>query len=72
MRPCRRQVPRQCHRARAPDDFDRDSDLFREGVRNSEAQNRIQAAVRRDFQARHGEMALARIFDDLAYGQSNT
>src|SRR6516165_12232792 len=34
------------------DDFRRDSDLFGEGVRNPEAQSRIQAAMKRGFQTR--------------------
>jgi enoyl-CoA hydratase/carnithine racemase len=40
--------------------FRRDSDLFGEGVRASEAQARIQAAMKRGFQTRDGEMTLAR------------
>ncbi len=47
------------------EDFRRDSDLFGEGVRNPEAQSRIQAAMKRGFQTRDGEMALARMLDDL-------
>jgi enoyl-CoA hydratase/carnithine racemase len=42
-------------------DFRSDSDLFGEGVRNPEAQSRIQAAMQRGFQTRDGEMALARM-----------
>ena len=37
-----------------------------------EAQSRIQAAVKRGFQTRDGEMALARLLGDLADGGSNT
>jgi len=48
------------------EDFRRDSDLFGDGVRNPEAQNRIQAALKRGFQTRDWEMALARTLDDLA------
>jgi enoyl-CoA hydratase/carnithine racemase len=48
------------------DDFRRDSDLFGEGVRNPEAQSRIQAAMKRGFQTRDAEMDLARMLGDLA------
>ena len=48
------------------EEFSRDSDLFLDCVRNPEAQNRIQAALRRGFQTRDAEMALPRIVDDLA------
>ena len=48
------------------EDFRRDSDLFGEGVRNPEAQSRIRAAMKRGFQTRDAEMALARMVDDLA------
>jgi enoyl-CoA hydratase/carnithine racemase len=48
------------------EDFRRDSDLFGEGVRNPEAQSRIQAALTRGFQTRDPEMALARMLGDLA------
>jgi Enoyl-CoA hydratase/isomerase len=48
------------------EDFRRDSDLFGEGVRNPEAQNRIKAAIKRGFQTRDAEMDLARMLDDLA------
>jgi enoyl-CoA hydratase/carnithine racemase len=48
------------------DDFRRDSDLFREGVRNPEAQSRIRAAMARGFQTRDAELALARMLGDLA------
>ena len=46
-------------------DFRRDSDLFGEAVRNLEAQNRIQAAMKRGFQTRDAEMALARMLGEL-------
>jgi enoyl-CoA hydratase/carnithine racemase len=48
------------------DDFRRDSDLFGEGVRNSEAQNQIEAAISRGFQTRAAEMSLGRLLGDLA------
>ena len=48
------------------EDFRRDSDLFGEGVRNPEAQSRIQAAINRGFQTREAEMALARMLGELA------
>jgi enoyl-CoA hydratase/carnithine racemase len=48
------------------EDFRRDSDLFGEGVRNPEAQRRIQAAMKRGFQTRDAEMDLARMLGDLA------
>jgi enoyl-CoA hydratase/carnithine racemase len=54
------------------EDFRRDSDLFGEGVRAPEAQSQIQAAMKRGFQTRDGEMALARLLGDLADGGSNT
>jgi len=47
------------------EDFRRDSDLFGEGVRNPEAQNRIQAAIKHGFQTRAAEMNLARLLGDL-------
>jgi predicted secreted protein len=43
----------------------RDSDLFAEGVRNPEAQERIQAAFKRGFQTRAAEMNLARLLGEL-------
>jgi enoyl-CoA hydratase/carnithine racemase len=46
------------------DDFRRDSDLFGEGVRDPEAQKRIQAAIRRGFQTRDAEMALGRLLGE--------
>ena len=48
------------------EDFRRDSDLFGEGVRNPEAQSRIQAAMKRGFQTRDAELDLARMLGDLA------
>jgi enoyl-CoA hydratase/carnithine racemase len=48
------------------DDFRRDSDLFSEGVRNPEAQKRMEAAVKRGFQTRDAEMALGRLLGDLS------
>ncbi len=47
------------------EDFRRDSDLFGEGVRDPEAQSRIQAAMERGFQTRDAEMALARMLGQL-------
>jgi enoyl-CoA hydratase/carnithine racemase len=46
------------------EDFRRDSDLFGEGVRNPEAQSRIQSAMKRGFQTRGAEMDLARMLGD--------
>jgi enoyl-CoA hydratase/carnithine racemase len=48
------------------EDFRRDSDLFGEGVRNPEAEKRIQAAINRGFQTRDAEMSLGRLLGDLA------
>jgi enoyl-CoA hydratase/carnithine racemase len=48
------------------EDFRRDSVLFGEGVRHPEAQNRIQAAMKRGFQTREAEMALGQLLRDLA------
>jgi enoyl-CoA hydratase/carnithine racemase len=47
------------------EDFRRDSDLFAEGVRNPEAQSRIQAAMKRCFQTREVEMTLAQMLGEL-------
>jgi enoyl-CoA hydratase/carnithine racemase len=47
------------------EDFRRDSDLFAEGVRNPEAQRRIQAAMKRGFQTREAEMTLAQVLGEL-------
>jgi hypothetical protein len=44
--------------------FRRDSDLFGEGVGAPEAQSRIAAAMKRGFQTRDAEMALARMLGD--------
>ncbi|HEX3341440.1 MAG TPA: enoyl-CoA hydratase/isomerase family protein [Pseudolabrys sp.] len=49
----------------AVEDFRRDSDLFAEGVRNPEAQERIQAAFKRGFQTRTAEMNLAQLLGEL-------
>jgi enoyl-CoA hydratase/carnithine racemase len=49
------------------EDFRRDSDLFGVGVRNPEAQSRIQAAMKPGFQTRDAEMVLAPILGDLAH-----
>jgi enoyl-CoA hydratase/carnithine racemase len=48
------------------EDFRRDSDLFGEGVRNPESQSRIKIALKRGFQTRDAEMALARTLVDLS------
>jgi enoyl-CoA hydratase/carnithine racemase len=48
------------------EDFRRDSDLFGEGVRDPEAQKRIEAAIKRGFQTRDAEMSLGRLLGDLA------
>ena len=47
------------------EDFRRDSDLFAEGMRNPEAQSRIQAAMKRGFQTREAEMTLAQVLGEL-------
>lgn len=47
------------------EDFRRDSDLFGEGVRNPEAQSRIQAAMKQGFQTRPAEMALGQLLGNL-------
>jgi enoyl-CoA hydratase/carnithine racemase len=44
----------------------RDSDLFLEGVRSSEYQEQMRAAMERGFQTRDAEMALARMLGSLA------
>jgi len=41
--------------------------LFGEGMRNPKAQSRIQAAMKRGFQTRDAEMALAQMLGGLAY-----
>jgi enoyl-CoA hydratase/carnithine racemase len=48
------------------EDIRRDSDLFGEGMRNPEAQKRIEAAIKRGFQTRDAEMSLGRLLGDLA------
>lgn len=48
------------------EDFRRDSDLFGEGVKNPEAQQRIQAAVKSGFQNREAEIELGRLIGTLA------
>ena len=48
------------------EDMRRDSDLFVEGTRSVEFQKRMQAALKRGFQTRGGEMDLGRWVVDLA------
>ena len=48
------------------EDFRRDSDLFGEGVREPEAQARIQAAIKGGLQTRDAELTLARMLGDAA------
>jgi enoyl-CoA hydratase/carnithine racemase len=48
------------------EDIRRDSDLFLEGTRSPEFQDRTQAALKRGFQTRDAEMNLARMLGDLA------
>jgi enoyl-CoA hydratase/carnithine racemase len=48
------------------DDFRRDSDLFGEAAQKPEAQSRFQAAFKRGFQTRDGEMDLARLLGELS------
>ena len=47
------------------DDFRRDSDLFGEGAQKPEAQNRMQAALKRGFQTRAAEMNLGHLLGEL-------
>ncbi len=47
------------------DDFRRDSDLFGEAVQKSEAQKRMQEAMKRGFQTPAAELALARMIGEL-------
>jgi len=48
------------------EEFRRDSDLFGEAAGDSEAQRRIQAAVKRGFQTRDAELSLGRLLGELA------
>jgi len=48
------------------EDFRRDSDLFLERARSPETQTRTHAAMKRGFQTRDAEKALARFLGDLA------
>jgi hypothetical protein len=48
------------------EDFRRDSDLFGEASRKSDAQSLFQTAFKRGFQTREGEMDLGRLVGDLA------
>ncbi len=50
------------------EDFRRDSDLFVEGVRKPEAQDRIAAAMSHGFQTRDGELSLGQVLGDIASG----
>jgi enoyl-CoA hydratase/carnithine racemase len=50
------------------EDFRRDSDLFLECAGNPEAQARTEAAMKRGFQTRDGEMDLGRMVGELADG----
>jgi enoyl-CoA hydratase/carnithine racemase len=47
------------------EDIRRDSDLFIEGVRSPEYQDRMQAAMKSGFQTRDAEMNMARMLGDL-------
>jgi enoyl-CoA hydratase/carnithine racemase len=47
------------------EDIRRDSDLFIEGVRSPEFQDRMQTAMERGFQTRDGELVLPRMLDGL-------
>lgn len=47
------------------EDFRRDSDLFGDAARGPVAQIRFQAAMKRGFQTRDGEMDLAQMLEDL-------
>ena len=47
------------------EDIRRDSDLFLEGTRNPEYQERMQAAMKRGFQTREAEMNLGRMVGEL-------
>ena len=48
------------------EDFRRDSNLFGDAVRDAEAQERLQAAMKRGFQTRQGEMNLGQLLGELA------
>lgn len=48
------------------DDFRRDSDLFGEGVKHPESQQRMQAAFQRGFQTRQAEMDFGHVLGTLA------
>jgi enoyl-CoA hydratase/carnithine racemase len=52
------------------EDFRRDSEVFGAGLRNPEAQNLIQAAMKRGLQTREAEMDLARMLGGLAVTQT--
>jgi len=52
------------------EDIRRDSDLFIQGVRSPEFQVRMQAAMKRGFQTRDAEMALAHLLGELADAES--
>jgi enoyl-CoA hydratase/carnithine racemase len=47
------------------EEFRHDSDLFGESMRRSEVQSRLQAAMKRGFQTRAGEINLGRLLGDL-------
>ena len=47
------------------EDIRRDSDSSVEGLQSPESQSRIQAAMKRGFQTRDAEMALARLLGDI-------
>jgi hypothetical protein len=53
------------------EDIRRDSDLFIEGVRSPEYQDRMQAAMKSGFQTRDAEMNMARMPGDLADAKSS-
>jgi len=50
------------------DESHSDTDLYFEGLGNPEAQGRMDTALKRGFQTRDAEMALARLLGDLADG----
>ena len=50
---------------RTVEDIRRDSDLFLEGVRSPEYQERMEAAMKRGFQIREAEMNLGRMVGEL-------